>query len=77
MLRIGRLRAFRCRRHAERQNYAAVPQNLFKSVIGRLTFDSCFKEHCLKSGLTDSPQALFPAELAVVPIKTDNAIAPD
>jgi hypothetical protein len=32
--------------------------NLLKS---RLMFGSCFKEHCLKSGLTSSPQALLPA----------------
>ena len=47
--------------------------NLLKS---RLMFGSCFKEHCLKSGLTSSPQALLPAELAVVPFKTDDVIAP-
>jgi hypothetical protein len=56
-----------------REPFSETYSNLHKDS---LMFGSCFNEHCLKSGLTGSPQALLPAELAVVYFKTGRAIAP-
>ena len=35
----------------------AVLRNIHKSAHRRLSFGSCFNEHCLKPGLARSPQA--------------------